>query len=59
MYPVLDEGWKETEREERGDCERKEGERERKREKRKRTGFDGNDESLILISLQFALKYPR
>jgi len=45
----------------------KDGERKRvtakeidgEKERRKRAGFDGNDESLILISLQFALKCPR
>jgi len=34
-------------------------EKGRGKERRKRAGFDGNDESLILISLQFALKCPR
>jgi len=34
-------------------------ERDIGKDRRKRAGFDGNDESLILISLQFALKCPR
>jgi len=47
-------------KEKRDDREReRERERKAKRRERKRAGFDGNDESLILISLQFALKCPR
>lgn len=53
---MLDEEWRKAEREKGGDKGKREA--EGRRGEKEPASRDGNDESLILILLQFALKYP-